>query len=380
MLEYLHIKRFKTLLNNGFALSHLNLFSGLNGMGKSSVLQMLLLLRQSYENNLLFSKGLMLEGDYLNLGTGIDVLSADVEEESICCLLKWSEFKDSLDFCFDYASEANLQPILKPIFNLENYQTLHSPMLIYNDVPLFNMSFQYLSAERLGPKTNYKLSDFHINTLNTLGNQGEYTAHFLAEKKDQKIPIPSLKHPLAPAQDLLSNVEAWMSEISPGLKIKTVKNPGMNLVSLNYAFVQGKDLTNDYKPQNVGFGLTYALPVVTSILRSRPLDLLLIENPESHLHPAGQVMLGRLCALAATAGVQLLIESHSDHFLNGVRVAVKQGLISPENVKLFFLERSKDSPLHASDVIQPVIDQDGRIDTWPPGFFDEWEQQLDQLL
>ena len=145
-------------------------------------------------------------------------------------------------------------------------------------------------------------------------------------------------------------------------------------------FIHGKDSTANIKPKNVGFGLTYALPVVTAILKSKPNDLLIIENPESHLHPAGQAMVGKLCCLAASGGVQIIIESHSDHFLNGIRVGVKEKLLSHEKVRLFFLERPFDQNTHSSIVQNPSIDEQGRLDYWPEGFFDEWDKQLDNLL
>jgi len=89
MLEFAKIKRFKILMEADFPLSNLNIFSGLNGMGKSSLIQTLLLLRQSYERNALFSQsnaknqGLLLQGDYANLGIGKDVWSMKADEESI---------------------------------------------------------------------------------------------------------------------------------------------------------------------------------------------------------------------------------------------------------------------------------------------------------
>jgi predicted ATPase len=133
------------------------------------------------------------------------------------------------------------------------------------------------------------------------------------------------------------------------------------------------------KPTNVGFGLTYVLPVVTAVLFASPGDLLIIENPESHLHPQGQARLGKLFAQSAEQGVQLFIETHSDHVLNGVRVATKQQLISPEKVGIFFFERYLADE-HRTEIIQPIIDENGRINKWPPGFFDEWDNQLDELL
>lgn len=368
MLEYVRIQRFKTLLDTRFELGSLNLFSGLNGMGKSSLLQALLLLRQSYERNTLLQKGLLLKGDYISLGAGRDVLAERAESNSIEFLLVWPE-TGPIPFRFDYKPESDLQPSVSPL-------RLPDP----ERLSLFNENFQYLSAERVGPKTYYETSDYHIRDLNSLGNCGEYTAHFIAENGRKPLSIEAFRHPKSSSASLLENLDHWMSELSPGLRIHATMQAPLNTVSLAYAFEQGKETTADFTPQNVGFGLTYVLPVVTAILRAKPGDLVLMENPESHLHPAGQTVVGRLCAIAATQGVQLFVESHSDHFLNGVRVAVKQGKLSPDEVRLFFLERNPLGAAHATQVISPEIDADGRIDLWPDGFFDEWDRQLEKLL
>ena len=87
-----------------------------------------------------------------------------------------------------------------------------------------------------------------------------------------------------------------------------------------------------------------------------------------------------MCSVAANSGVQLFIETHSDHFLNGVRVAVKDGIIEPEKVKIFFLERNKEDKDHSSKLRSPTIDLNGGINCWPDGFFDEWDRQLEKLI
>ncbi|WP_347988391.1 DUF3696 domain-containing protein [Methylomonas sp. AM2-LC] len=375
MIEFISIKRFKTLLEASFPLSALNVYSGLNGMGKSSVIQTLLLLRQSQERNTLIPKGLLLNGDYIQLGTGRDALSIASEEENIEIFIKWEDFEFPEQFKFDYQSDSDLLP------NSHITNHTHPPLIFYPELSLFNHNFHYLCAERLGPKSHHALSDFHIKDLNSLGNHGEYTVHFIAAHGSRNLSITALKHGNALSSTLLENIEAWMSEITPGLRIKAAAMPEYNSATLSYSFVQGKDVTADFKPQNVGFGLSYVLPVVTCILSAKPGDLLIIENPESHLHPAGQSVMGRLCALAAASGrVQIIVESHSDHFLNGVRVAIKESLISKDLVKLFFLQRSATCFNHESEVLYPSIDNQGRIDQWPDGFFDEWDKQLDRLL
>lgn len=115
---------------------------------------------------------------------------------------------------------------------------------------------------------------------------------------------------------------AWWN-ISWGIcKTRKVTN---NLVLLGYEFTQqGLGFTNEYTPQNVGFGISYSLHVITAILKAKDGDLIIIENPESHVHPRGQAELGKLIALAAINNIQIIIETHSDHIINGIRVAVKE--------------------------------------------------------
>ncbi|MEW6712020.1 MAG: DUF3696 domain-containing protein, partial [Candidatus Riflebacteria bacterium] len=244
---------------------------------------------------------------------------------------------------------------------------------------IFSRNFQYLAADRISPKPAYEASDYFIKDLNSLGNHGEYTAHFVAEYGLEHISIKALRHQAAASDSLLENLEKWMAEISPGIRIRAKLHQEMNSVSLGYAFENGNEVTAEFKPQNVGFGLTFVLPVLVAILKAKPNDLLIIENPEAHLHPAAQSTLGKLSAIAAENGVQLFIETHSDHFLNGIRVAVKEKLINKELVRLFFIERSSNLA-HEASVISPEIDENGRIDIWPKGFFDESDRQLEKLL
>lgn len=367
MLEFIRIQRFKSLNDASFPLAGLNLFSGLNGMGKSSLIQTLLLLRQSMEKNALMDKGLLLKGEYVTLGTGKDILTESVEEENICFTLAFQE-APPVNFAFNYAANSDLQPLL------------NTPENLPKPLPaLFTKAFQYLSAERIGPKSVYDASDYYIKSMNSIGNHGEYTAHYIAEYGLSNIHIKKLKHHKAVSGSLLENLDKWMSEISPGIRIKAQLHPATNSVFLNYVFEQGPEVTAEFKPENVGFGLTFVLPVLVAVLRAKPGDMIIVENPEAHLHPGGQSVLGRLCAIAAANGAQLFIETHSDHFLNGVRVAVKEGKIPSSNVNLFYLERN-DASIHESLVVTPQIDDQGRIDIWPRGFFDEADIQLEKLL
>jgi predicted ATPase len=149
---------------------------------------------------------------------------------------------------------------------------------------------------------------------------------------------------------------------------------------LRYSFVTGEQRSNRYRSTSVGFGITYVLPVLVAVLSSAPGSIVLVENPEAHLHPKGQVRIGELLARAAAIGIQVIVETHSDHVLNGIRLAVHSGKIEPESVAFHYFSRVEEAGRVRASVESPKIDKDGRLDRWPEGFFDEWDKSLERLL
>jgi predicted ATPase len=283
MIERLSLRNFKSIKDEVFDFERLTLFSGLNGMGKSTALQSMLILRQSHDKHLLPDIGISLTGEYVCIGNGNDLLFNDAEEEVIDIEVIWSS--SSLDLHFDYSEKSDMQPISKSDENIKGAPFKES---------LFTPSFQYLSAERISPRSTYDVSEYAVNQRRSLGVKGEYTAHFLAEHGNDAIEIKAFKHPDAVTDYLIDNLNAWMSEITPGTKVIAKLIPEINKASLHYRFSSGNAITASFRPENTGFGLTYVLPVVTAVLSARPGDLLLIENPESHLHPAGQALIAKL--------------------------------------------------------------------------------------
>jgi predicted ATPase len=246
------------------------------------------------------------------------------------------------------------------------------------DFSLFNNHFQYLGAERIGPRPHFPIDNYQVEKSGSIGFQGEYSIHFLAKYQREEVTLHSLI--IAETRDLLSNIEAWMGRISPGIRLQARLYPDLNLAKLSFRFETESETTQEFNPVNVGFGYTYVLPVFIAVLAAKKGDLVIIENPESHIHPRGQAQLGEFFALAAKDGVQLLIETHSDHLINGVRVALKKKKISPDDVLLAYMERDLHAPIHESYITIPGIDKDGRIDKYPEGFMDEYAKQLDELI
>ena len=100
-----------------------------------------------------------------------------------------------------------------------------------------------------------------------------------------------------------------------------------------------------------------------------------MENPEAHLHPRAQSRIAEFFAMVASCGIQVFIESHSEHILNGLRVSVLKPDISVRYDELiihYFNENFESERLS--------IDEKGKIENWPTGFFDQEEIDLSNIF
>jgi len=100
--------------------------------------------------------------------------------------------------------------------------------------------------------------------------------------------------------------------------------------------------------------------------------VVIIDSAEAHLHPRAQSAVGRFLGQMAGAGLQVLVETHSDHLLNGIRLAVRDSLIRSRDVALHFFEAGGAT----GQVTSLAIDDNGAISDWPEGFFDQTERDL----
>jgi predicted ATPase len=371
MIERIAIHNFKAFQYAEIGLTELNLFSGMNGMGKSTFIQSLLLLRQNTQNNNTngLRNGLQLKGSLIDIGNGKDAQNIHAEDDILGFDI---DFEDNIQLSVQYDLIAESDFLLCHTSKFEEAN-------ISNQSLFSKANFQYLNAERKSPSNTFLGSNSQVTQQRSLGKHGQYTVHFIAHNQRE----PLSNHYLVldgVTNTLIDQIDAWYGRITPDTHLKATYFPDLDVAKLTYSFGLGTGSTGEFTPINVGFGFTYILPVITAVLAAKKGDLVIIENPESHLHPQGQAQLGELFAKAAAGGVQLIVETHSDHLLNGVRVAVKQQKIAAAKVSVFYFERDTNSTEHLTAIVQPVIDSDGRLSRQPKGFFDEYAKQLDQLI
>ena len=368
MIETLTIHNYKCFEHQPLDLANLTLLAGLNGAGKSTAIQSLLLLRQSFEQGILTDVGLALNGEYVKIGSAKDALFEKAVGDAFGFTLKFVDGK-----CAEWRFESD------PKGDVVTNASSHVDDGVFA-TPLFTDEFEYLQAERIGPRTSFPTSEYLVRRKKRLGNSGEYATHFLSFFGRALKVRKALHHDAATSSDLIDEVEAWMSDISPGTRLHFTPYLGMDAINLEYSFAYRTETTERYRATNVGFGITYTLPVLVAILSARPGALLLLENPEAHLHPKGQVMIGQLLATLGKLGVQVVVETHSDHVLNGIRLALHDGTVKPEHVALFYFCRELGAGIRPTAVTRIGLDSNGRLTSRPKGFFDEFSRSMDQLL
>jgi predicted ATPase len=393
MFTNLEIENFKCLGSFDHSLGALTLLTGLNAAGKSSVIQSLALLRQTAIDSE-WSKALQLNGSSVQLGTMFDVIDRNsggtgfkLSLETARWSTEWhttstdrkrdliapfSRVQITCDGVVNAWNEHDLASI--PIRRLIPEPISQSDPELFGEMQFKLSSICYIGAERIGPREVY-LAQTPL-TYPDVGAQGEKTPWCLEQFADSAV-NPSLQLPGVPNFVRLT-VQSWMSQLFPGFQLEIKRVDAANLLTVGVRTSPGGDF---FKPTNVGFGLTHVLPIITACVAATPGRLLIVENPETHLHPAGQSMIGSFLALAAAAGVQVIVETHSDHVLNGVRRTIRDQRLSPEEVRIYFFHAETGKGGETKAAVENVsVDSMGHLTGWPAGFFDQIEADLDYIF
>ncbi len=352
MLESLHILGFKCFENVEIELKRINIFSGTNSSGKSSAIQAFLLLC----NNAVKNSSSPLNGMWLRLGAFDEcrnhLINARMFRVGAVCgtdkfLAEFSSVDDDRnDVAVTFVDES---------------------ISIQNLLSLDKQHVYYLPANRIGPEDLY-LKNF--DRVNFLGNKGEYIIDFLNKNRKREV-TPSLIADSA-SVTLEHQVNYWLAELF-GIK-NTIKDLGLsNSFSLEFSLGNGKPV----RPYHMGSGVSYAIGVLVSCLSAQPGDIVVIENPEIHLHPKAQSDLTEFLCFAANAGIQVILETHSDHVFNGIRKSIVKQEILNTDVAVHFFQLDENA-LSQNTVIK--LNEHGRVMTHPKGLFDQFDDDLDQIL
>ncbi|MCD1159209.1 DUF3696 domain-containing protein [Peribacillus frigoritolerans] len=368
MLSKILINNFKCFQNHEISFKPLTILVGGNGVGKSSVIQSLLLSKQSLQKLQTDEEELKdinfeieLKGPYLlNLGFPKNIISSNADSKQISfSLINDLDEQTKFDFTFpenygEHLLQGNVSKVANP-----------------SSIPL-QKGFSYLNAERLGPRVGLPLGP---NSEWNIGYKGEYSSHILFRADNSSRRVHKLLKIVGDSNRFSRQVEAWLQEIVPDLQLDYKLIEDASLASIKF---RSNSLDTDFFPApNTGFGISYTLPIIIAGL-IQSIDensTLIVENPEAHLHPYGQSRIGRFLARVAMTGVQVIVETHSEHVINGARIEMAK------------LEKNEDMKVNFFNTINKIINiqelhinKVGELSDWPNGFFDQEQYDLKELF
>ena len=366
MLKTVALKNFKCFQEEKeLSLAPITIMYGRNGRGKSTVAQSLLLIAQTMvENNDV--SNLLLTGRYVSLGSFADVVNSASDRSHFSITLKsdgdeivemgYSELPNkpqmaSVDL-LNFNGVSRFENVSAETSDMESEQKTVSTT---SDIKTLQMlkSARFVSAGRLGPQNSIGRKDNLAD--DDLGVNGENLINVLSRK----------------GIDFLDTVERALSEILGGAAMR-INYKDSERIEL---YLNSKDGKVTYRPVNVGFGYSYVLPVIVAALLAQNDSLLIVENPEAHLHPAAQSRIMKfLIQVAKEKNLQLIIETHSDQVVNGMRIAVKDGVLDARDGHVLYFSDEE------CRVKMITCDKNGTLSDYPDDFLDEWTLQMLKLV
>ena len=323
MINNLHIERFMDIVDETLAVRPLTVIAGVNSAGKSAVIQSILAVLKRTDAD---GKFLLKSFDY-----GF--------KNAICRYDSFDNYKvvvENDEGAFSLSVNAE-----KEVLEAENL-SLGLEKNVY-----------YLSANRKGYDTVEQKADPY-----SVGVQGEYLFGTLYKKKDNPVEL-DLTTPDG-SKSFGSLVDFWLKEIL-GMKFKVNTTEMNSNIIVTYDAEELKGLS----PNQLGTAVSYLSKVLIMCINAKKGDLLMIENPEIHLHPKAQSKLGEFLTIMANAGVQLIVETHSEHIINKIQYQIFSHKYDPEMLAIYYKENARDK------FERVVIGANGRYSVdFPEGFFD----------
>lgn len=372
-MDYLKISQFKCFFEADITLNQLTIMAGANGNGKSTTIQALLYFRRTIEHcgewidgkyilNKVNGMNVPLNGVYcLALGNSSFVLNRNAKKNEIILGL----FNENEEISVTYDVDNR---------DAKLYLSPQSPQKTENtDFAIFKQEFYYLNAERIGPRVNQPLQFFDYPNA---GWQGETTAQLIGLENGYYRIDDERRFGETQSNYIIDQINHWLDFIMKGVKIKVETSP--NTLTAQILIENQYTVSDPTLSTNLGFGISYILPILATGLIAKRGAFFIIENPEAHLHPSAQSRIGRFLAMVASNGVKVIIETHSDHLLNGIQLAVVEKKIAYGDVIINFFQHNID---HIQPEVKPItIKSNGELSDWPSGFFDQTQIDFAELF
>ena len=387
MLKRIHIENLKCFERLSLPLAPLTLLTGFNAGGKSTAFQPLLLLGQAMRAGGINTQ-LPLNGPLAKLGTAAEVFNEHAATEKRVVVIGVEDEAANATWSFRADDRGGTNLLLQDVMieagsgkissnAMSMRELLADKRLPRESKALFETlrSVVYLSAVRAGSSDTFPSPEMAEPVRADIGVEGEFAPWWFERLLDEAVD-ETRRHPTERAATLRRQVNAWAAELFPGADANAQKIPHTSLIRLE---LRTRTTEAYRRPANIGYGLTYAFPLLIALLLANAGQMIIIDSPEAHLHPRAQSAMGRILAHFSAAGVQVLVETHSDHILNVVRLAIQKQLIQSRQVAVHFFNAVPERTTDPAHIVSPFFDQNGNLSEWPAGFFDQTDQDLAAL-
>jgi predicted ATPase len=372
-MNHLKINQFKCFVDADININKLTVMTGANGNGKSTTIQALLYFRRTiehcgewingeYQLNKVNGLNVQLNGAYcLALGNSSYVLNRNAEVNEIVLGL----FNEQEEITVTYEVDNRDAKLYLTPKSLTKTDTAN--------FPIFKQEFYYLNAERIGPRVSQQLQFFDYPNA---GWQGETTAQLLGLENGYYKVENERKFGDTQSNYLIDQVNHWLDFIMKGVKIRVETSP--NTLTAQILIENQFTISDPTLSTNLGFGISYILPIIATGLTAKKNCYFVVENPEAHLHPSAQSKIGRFLAMVTSSGVNVIIETHSDHVVNGIQIGVAENKINNDGVTINYFSHSERN---IQPAVQPItITAKGELSDWPSGFFDQTQIDFAELF
>lgn len=346
MIKTVLVKGLKSIDSLSVDCKQFNIITGTNSSGKSTFLQALLILAQNAFGNV------GVNGRFVQIGEFKDAKNFNSASKDIELALS---FGDVRDYNLKISDEKGV--FVNDAFD-DEYSMFMSPVELAH--------VKYLSCDRIGPEDIYR-KDYTDDS--NIGINGEYSIYCLDRNKSKTLPAELIVD--NESFTLISQVNYWLNSIL-GFSVVTEDVLGTDYVKCFFTTEYGKQI----RPKNTGAGLSYLISVLVLCLMSEKDDVLIIENPEIHLHPQAQSRVCEFLYFIAKAGRQVFVETHSDHIFNGVRAGIATGQMDEHLIAVNFFSMENDRT--ENNVI--TFGKRGRILNYKEGLFDQFDRDLNRML
>lgn len=351
MIQKLSIEHLKSINVLDMTCTSLNLLTGTNSSGKSTFIQAILLIFQNMKHPGL-NGDLVIMGDFM-----LDAKNSNSYDNNIKIKLLDQDTTGPTILIFP-----------KDSYDIET-KTVTPNLSLPHDLNVEKAcsKLHYLSCNRIGAKDIY-LKNYNLS--NDIGANGNDALYYLQIHKRDSLNENLCKD--TSSSTLETQVNYWLKYII-NTEIFTEDIIGTDIIKAEFSVKS----TNSHHPRNVGSGVSYMISIIIMCLSSQEKDIIIIENPEIHLHPKAQSRICEFLYFIAASNRQLFIETHSDHVFNGIRAGIASSDMNKDLINVQFFELDNNNNTKATKI---EFGPSGRILNNIDDLFDQFDIDLNKML